>query len=53
VKDMDVISVCACRYPVSKATFVEEAVSSPSYVLGAFVTNQVGIVVLIYIHLVF
>jgi hypothetical protein len=50
---MDLVSVCACRYPVSKATFVEEAVSSPSYALGTFVTNQVGIAVLIYIHLVF
>jgi hypothetical protein len=50
---MDVISVCACRYPVSKATFVEEAVSSPSYVLGAIITNQVGIAVLIYMHILF
>jgi hypothetical protein len=53
VKDMDLISICACRYPVSKATFVEEAFSSPSYGLGAFVINQVGIAVLIEIHLLF
>jgi hypothetical protein len=32
-----------CRYPVLLATFVEEVVFSPSYVLGAFAKSQVGI----------
>jgi hypothetical protein len=31
------------RYPLFPATFVEEAVYSPSYVFGAFVKNKVGI----------
>jgi hypothetical protein len=47
---MNLVSVCACRHPVSQATFVEEPVSSPSYGLGTFVKNQVGIAVLIYTY---
>jgi hypothetical protein len=35
-----------CRYPVSPATFVEEAPFSPSYVLGTFVKNHTGIAVI-------
>jgi hypothetical protein len=45
IKDMDLVSVFACRYPVFPATFFEEAVFSPSYVLGTFVKNQVDIAV--------
>jgi hypothetical protein len=33
----------AGKYPVFLATFVEEAVFSPSYVLGNFIRNQVGL----------
>jgi hypothetical protein len=47
---MKLVSVCACRHPISQATFVEELVSSPSYGLGAFVKNQVGTAVLIYTY---
>jgi hypothetical protein len=49
VKDMDLVPVSACRYPIFPATFVEETVFFPSYVLGAFVKNQVGIAVWIHI----
>jgi hypothetical protein len=45
---MDLVSVF-CRYPVFSATFVEEAVFSPSYIFGTFVKNEVGIVVWIHI----
>jgi hypothetical protein len=39
----------AGKCPVFPATFVEETVFSPFYVLGAFVKNQVDIVVWIFI----
>jgi hypothetical protein len=35
------------------ATFVEEAAFSPSYVFGTFVKNKVGIVVGIYIRVLY
>jgi hypothetical protein len=50
-KDMDLISVFACRYPVFLITFVEKVVFSPSYVFGAFVKNQVGIATDSYLRL--
>jgi hypothetical protein len=37
------------RHPVFSATFVEEAVFSPSYVLDTFVKNQVAVAVWIYV----
>jgi hypothetical protein len=40
---MDLISVFCIRCPVFPPTFIEEAVFSPSYVLGAFVKDQVSI----------
>jgi hypothetical protein len=43
MKNMDLVLVFACRYPVFPATFVEEAVSSTAYVLGVFVKNQVTV----------
>jgi hypothetical protein len=38
-----------CGYPVFPATFVEEAVFSPLYILSAFVKIQVAIAVWIFI----
>jgi hypothetical protein len=43
------MDLVACSYPVFPATFVDEAVFSPSYILGAFVKNQVGVAVWIHI----
>jgi hypothetical protein len=39
----------ACRYPVSPATFSEQAIFSPSYILGTVVKNQVGLAACIHI----
>jgi hypothetical protein len=46
---MDLVSVFCMQIPFFPATFVKEAVFSPSYVFGAFVKNQEGIAVWIHI----
>jgi hypothetical protein len=42
---MDLVLVFCRQITTFPATFVEEAVFSPSYVFGAFVKNKVGIAV--------
>jgi hypothetical protein len=48
-KDMVLVLVFTCRYPVFPAAFIEEAVFSPSYVLDVFIKNQVGVTMWIYV----
>jgi hypothetical protein len=43
VRDMDLFSVFCMQILSFPATFVEETVFSPLYVLGVFVKNQMGI----------
>jgi hypothetical protein len=40
---MNLVSIFYMQISVFPATFVKEAVISPSYVLGAFVKNQVAV----------
>jgi uncharacterized membrane protein len=48
---MVLVSVlCRQHFP---ATFVEEAIYSPTYVFGAFIKNKVGIAVWIYIWVIY
>jgi hypothetical protein len=50
---MDLVSI-SCRWITTfPATFVEEAVFSPSYIFGTFVKNEVGIVVWIHIQFLY
>jgi hypothetical protein len=42
---MDIVSVFCRQIAIFPASFVEEAVFSPSYVFGVFVKNKVGIAV--------
>jgi hypothetical protein len=49
MKDMALLSVFCMQISTFPATFVKEAIFSPSYVLGTFVKNQVSLAAWIYI----
>jgi hypothetical protein len=50
---MDLVSVFCRQITTFPATFVEEAVFSPSYAFGTFVKNMVGIAAWIHIWVIY
>jgi hypothetical protein len=51
VKHRALVLLSTCGYPVCPAAFVEEAVLSPSFVLGSFVENQWAMEGWVYVHI--